>query len=379
MLAGVRLTADDAHLTVAAFDYDVSATVVLDAAVTTPGEMLLHGALLHDLIKNARGRDVTIRAEGSKAIITPGPSRFELQTLPVEDYPALPTFPTGGGTVYVQQFIAAVKKVYTATGVDDTIPMLTGIRIEFDGDRMVLVSTDRFRLATTELTWFPDNPGAEHPPMLIPGRLLKLIATRWGKTTGRLRISLDSGTGDGVAGLALNQDTFTCRLLFGEFVRYKSLFPKQYLTAAVVETKALHEAARLVGLVADRTSPIRLDFAPGQITLSAGAGDEAQGTETVPAVYSGEHMAVSFNPSFLLDGLSVAGQGFIKLSFTTPAKPAVLTAHTDPAATDADGFRYLMMPLRVPGQQTADPATPEPPTQAQAEAEAAADLVAVAA
>ena len=202
VLAGIRIEADDGRLTLAAFDYDVSARVQVDATVTAPGRMLLHGRFLHDLIKGARGRDVTIRAEGSKAIVSPGPSRFELQTLPVEDYPVLPEFPTGGGQVYVQQFIEAVKKVCVATGDGDAIPMLTGIRIEFDGTTMVLVATDRFRIATAEITWFPDDPAAELAPMLIPGRVLKLLLSRWGKATGRLRIGHTTGVGDGLAGIA---------------------------------------------------------------------------------------------------------------------------------------------------------------------------------
>ena len=135
-----------------------------------------------------------------------------------------------------------------------------------------------------------------------------------------------------------------------------------------METQALREAATLIGQVADRTSPIRLSFAPGQITVEAGAGDEAQASETVPAIYDGEPFAVSFNPAFLLDGLTVAGRGFVRFSFTTPSKPAVLTGHLDPTAGYFDGFRYLMMPLRVPGQ-AADPEPENRPTRSTARTE----------
>jgi DNA polymerase III subunit beta len=86
------------------------------------------------------------------------------------------------------------------------------------------------------------------------------------------------------------------------------------------------------------------------LTLEAGAGDEAQASEAMDAVLDGEDITVSFNPSFLLDGLQVIDTQYAQLSFTVASKPAVLMGRPALDAPPQQEFRYLMMPLRVPGQ-----------------------------
>lgn len=344
VLSGVLLDAADGALTVSGFDNDLSIRIRLDAAVASPGRVLLPGRMLFEVVKNSHGRDVVIRTEAGKAVIAPGTSVFTLKALPVEQYPALPDMPVHGGTVFVQQFFAAVKKVLRATGRGDSVPALAGVRVEFDDKRMILVSTDRFRMATAELTWFPDDAAAPADPMLIPGTVLKLITARWGKATGRLRIGCGRDQADGPAGFSFGDETYTSRLLTGDFVDHRSLFAPEYPIGAVVETKPLIAAAKLVALVTDGTSPVHLSFAEGRVAVEA--GDEAHGSETVPCIWHGEPFRISLNPLFLLDGLNVLGRDFVRIGVTAPGKPFVLTAHHDPCADVFDGFRYLMVPMR---------------------------------
>jgi DNA polymerase-3 subunit beta len=68
----------------------------------------------------------------------------------VKDYPPLPQMPDASGAVDSAEFAEAVAQTVIAAGRNDTLPMLTGIRIEIDGDRLTLAATDRFRLAVRE-------------------------------------------------------------------------------------------------------------------------------------------------------------------------------------------------------------------------------------
>ncbi len=77
----------------------------------------------------------------------------------VEDYPTLPTLPEETGVVSSDLFGQAIGQVAVAAGRDDTLPMLTGIRVEISGEKVVLAATDRFRLAVRELTWSTDIGG----------------------------------------------------------------------------------------------------------------------------------------------------------------------------------------------------------------------------
>jgi DNA polymerase-3 subunit beta len=356
----------EGSVTVSGFDYDVSSRAEITADVSEPGRILIHGKLLADIAKSLPNRPVEFATEGSKVLLSCGSTRFTLQTLPVEDYPALPTMPTATGAVTASGLASAVSQVAIAAGRDDTIPMLTGIRVEIEGEKITLVATDRFRLAVRELQWKPEQQDLS-ATALIPSKILSDTAKA---LTGGdwVSLALSSGdTGDGLIGFASGDIGYsesgdgtstggkgsrrmTSRLLSGEFVKYRSLFPTEYNITATVETGPFLEAAKRVSLVADRTSPIRLSFIQGEVTLEAGAGDEAQASEAMDAVLDGDDITVSFNPGFLLDGLHVIDTQYAQLSFTVASKPAVLMGRPALDAPAQEEFRYLMMPLRVPGQ-----------------------------
>ncbi len=112
-----------------------------------------------------------ITAEDGRAVLTCGSATFTLLTMPEEEYPALPEMPPAAGSIGSDAFATAVSQSATAAGRDDTLPALTGVRIEIDGETLTLVSTDRYRLAVRELKWNPSRPELS-AAVLVPARAL---------------------------------------------------------------------------------------------------------------------------------------------------------------------------------------------------------------
>jgi len=150
VLAGLLLEAGPDGLSLSGFDYEVSARVTIAADVLEPGRALVSGRLLADISRSLPARPVEISTEGPKVQLVCGSARFSLLTLPVEDYPTLPEMPGVTGTLSSSLFATAVAQVAIAAGRDDTLPVLTGIRVEIDGDTVTLAATDRYRLAVRE-------------------------------------------------------------------------------------------------------------------------------------------------------------------------------------------------------------------------------------
>lgn len=140
VLAGLLLKAEDGQLSLSSFDYEVSARVHVEAEVEEEGTVLVSGRLLADISRALPNRPVEISTDGVRATVVCGSSRFTLHTLPVEEYPALPQMPNATGTVPGEVFAAAVSQVAIAAGRDDTLPVLTGVRIEIEGDTVTLAS-----------------------------------------------------------------------------------------------------------------------------------------------------------------------------------------------------------------------------------------------
>lgn len=352
VLAGLLVDAHENGLTLSSFDYEVSARVDIPADVAEPGTTLVSGRLLADITKSLPQQAIEVATEDGerKAQLSCGSSRFSLQTLPREDYPSLPAMPEAAGALPGDVFAAAVAQVAVAVGRDDTLPVLTGIRVEFEGDRLVLAATDRYRLAVRELSWTPGRTDLS-TIALVQGRSLAETARALGDADS-VTIALAGGVaGEGLIGFegAAGGESrrTTNRLLDGEFPKYRSLLPSESTSVAVVDSASFLETVKRIALVADRNTPVRLTFDDGSVIVEAGTGDEAQAVETLSCTYVGESLTIAFNPQFLQDGVAALGSDFTEISFTTPTKPAVISGRDDEGVPSDGSYRYLIMPVRL--------------------------------
>ncbi|HTE74556.1 MAG TPA: DNA polymerase III subunit beta [Actinomycetes bacterium] len=348
VLAGLMLDASGGRLMLSSFDYEVSARVEIAADVAEPGVALVSGRLLADISRSLPAKPVEVTTDAAKVVVTCGSSRFTLLTLPVEDYPALPEMPGASGSLHGDLFAAAVAQVSVAAGRDDTLPVLTGVRVEIEGERITMAATDRYRLAVRELSWTPEQSGLS-AIALVPARTLSDTAKALA-AADKVTLALAGATGgDGLVGFEGGGRRTTSRLLDGEFPKYKSLLPSESASVATVDTASLVESVRRVALVAERNTPIRLSFGAGELTLEAGTGDEAQASESLGAALDGDDISIAFNPAYLLDGLGAVDAAHVELRFTASTRPAVLAGKDSADSTAGDDYRYLLMPVRLSG------------------------------
>ncbi|MGI5401569.1 DNA polymerase III subunit beta [Streptomyces sp. CA-135486] len=348
VLAGLLLKAEDGALSFSSFDYEVSARVSVEAEVDEDGTVLVSGRLLADICRALPNRPVEISTDGVRATVVCGSSRFTLHTLPVEEYPALPQMPTATGTVPGEVFASAAAQVAIAAGRDDTLPVLTGVRIEIEGDTVTLASTDRYRFAVREFLWKPENPEASAVALVPAKTLLDTAKALTSGDTVTLALS-GSGAGEGLIGFEGAGRRTTTRLLEGDLPKYRTLFPTEFNSIAVIETAPFVEAVKRVALVAERNTPVRLSFEQGVLILEAGSSDDAQAVERVDAQLEGDDISIAFNPTFLLDGLSAIDSPVAQLSFTTSTKPALLSGKPAVDAEADEAYKYLIMPVRLSG------------------------------
>ncbi|NKE59832.1 DNA polymerase III subunit beta [Lentzea sp. PSKA42] len=346
VLGGVLLDAEsDDSLTVSGFDYEVSAQVGVPATIADGGRALVSGRLLADITKALPNHPVEIAVDGSRMMISCGSARFSLPTMPVEDYPALPSMPQLIGELPGEVFGEAVGQVAVAAGKDDTLPMLTGVRVEIGEGKLTLVATDRFRLAMREFPWEPDASLGE-VAVLVPARTLGDAAKTLGSSGSKVEMSLAAN--DGLLGLSGSGKRTTTRLLDADFPKYRQLLPSEHSAAAIIDIDALQQAIKRVSLVAERGTQVRLEFVDGGLRLSAGGDDEGSAEEELPVEYTGDAVTIAFNPGYLLDGLGAVRTPRVHLSFTTPSRPALLKP-VDEDGNVAPGYLYLLMPVRLPG------------------------------
>lgn len=355
ILAGLMIKADEGRVVLSSFDYETSAEITVAAQVDEPGSALVSGRLLADICRSLPNRPVTLNSDESSVELVCGSARFTLQTLPVNEYPALPTMPEESGVISSGDFAKAVGQVVVAAGRDELLPVFTGVRIEIEGETLSLLATDRYRMALKEIPWRPASTTASGAA-LVQAKVLGETAKSM--TSGEnVTVNLaNAESGDGLIGFAgdgpSGERQMTTRLLDGEFPKVRHLMNVAATVTVRCKTDELLAAVKRVALVAERNTSLAMFIEDGSLRLQAAAGDQAQGVEAIEAQVDieGEQSikAAGFNPHYLTDALQAVDSPFVLFSFTTNGKPCLVQPLPDLDGEPSPDYRHVIMLMRLP-------------------------------
>jgi DNA polymerase III subunit beta len=340
ILAGIMVRATAGRLHLSATDMEISVRDSLEAQVEEEGAVVVPGRLLVDIVRLLPVGEVTLehRADEGVARLTCGSASYQLNTYAAEDFPRLPEIqPESAFTVDREVFLDTIARVGRSASRDESRPVLTGILVRFEGEKLVMAATDSYRLSVKETT-LPAGPGLELEA-IVPARALQEL--------GRVGQGADSDTIE--VGVQENQIVFgvdgvwlTARRIDGQFPNYKQLLPEEFEAEVHLPREELLDVVRRTGLLAQRKSPLRLRFAEGELTVSAQTQDVGEARESLPAGYDGETMEIGFNAEFLRDGLESVTDDTVRLKLISPLRPGLLHG-------ESDDFLYLIMPIRLAG------------------------------
>jgi DNA polymerase-3 subunit beta len=347
ILSGVLIEAEGGTVTFSAFDYESSARTTIGADVAEPGRALVSGRLLADIASRLPAAPVEVAVADGRVSIRCGAGRFTLLPMPVDEYPALPEVAARGGLVPGDVFADAIGQVVLAASRDDVTPVITGVQLEVGPNSLSLVATDRYRVAIRDIPWDAGDSGVSEATALVPARILAEI----GKTFAHaptVQVSIVGDSERELIAFSADERAVTSLLIKGNYPPVKRLFPQTVEDYAVVSTSDLVEAVRRVALVLAREAALRFTFSTDGLTLEAVGGEQAQASETIDAVLTGQDTVVSLKPQFLLDALGAVHSEFVRLGFTrtdNPNKPGpvLITAQTSAEGTGST-FRYLLQP-----------------------------------
>src|SRR5919201_1261793 len=293
ILAGILLRAAGGRLSLAATDMEISLRASLDAQVEDEGSVVVPGRLLVVSVRVLPAGEVTVahRAEEGVVEIVCGSASYRLHTYAAEDFPRLPEIDDEAAfTVDKEAFVDTITRVSRSASRDESRPVLTGVLVRFEGEKLVMAATDSYRLSVKETTLNSPAPSLE---AIIPARALTEL--------GRIA----AGEGELEIGVHENQVVFrvgdvvlTTRRIDGQFVNVKQLIPETFEHVVTMPRGELLDVIRRVAVMAQRNSPLRLQFGDGELRVSARTQDVGEATESMPVAYSGDALEIGFNPEF---------------------------------------------------------------------------------
>ena len=306
LYSGILLQAGQGGLRFTGSDGYVSFEALLPGEYDE-GEILLPG-LVALVVPALTGEEVSLVIEGATAGLAAGASRFTLQTLPADGYPARPADLTPRGGVDAPDFARALRRVLPAvdTAGKTGTPALSGILVRQVHDRLEFLATDKYCLGWATCPFFPVDETS--PDVILPGsivsKLLKLdgeLILEWNENLFRVK------TQDAV---------ITTRTLHGAFPKWKH--PN-------VTWLPIPDLAPAVKRAAAAGSTVTLTFL-GAFLLIESAGEAGSFAETLPFGYS-ESLRLTLSSKMLLDGLAGCGED-AEIGFTAPDKPVHLRSDT---------------------------------------------------
>lgn len=341
-LSGVLLVAADGKLTCRATDLDVAAEVSLPVAAEVEGSVLLPGRLFSNIVSKFPDAAVDIDATGDRVEVRCGRATFNVRSMPVADFPALPEVDRDApsGQIKADAFNRMVTQVARAASSDVARPVLTGVDLAAEDGVITAAATDSYRLAIRALPWEESTSASA----LVPARALSEAAKAGHEAGGSVTIVFEEDK----ASFLLGDRRLTTQLIDGNFPNVRKLLPDGHETSVVVDRPALVEALQRVAVVAlgQANTPVSLTFEDGTVDLQAGNRELGDAAEALPAEIDGPPLTIAFNPTYLLAGLEATGTERIRIELRDGLKPAVLRPHADGDAT-VDDLTYLLMPMRV--------------------------------
>ena len=352
LLGGILVEAGGEALRLSATDMEISIQTSSPAEVEGEGRVVIPARIFNDIVRSLPGGSFSLEhdvSEGTVRLVA-GENEYRIRAYAADDYPQLPVFPSEAeGTFRMsgESLVETVEKVSRSYSRDETRPVLTGILISFEDSRVKMVTTDSYRLSIkeTELATTAFEGSRE---AIIPARSMQEVSRIFGSEGEEdIEVSLSENQ----ALFRIGDVVFGTRLIDGNFPEYRRLLPSDFEREIAIPREELIGTLRRVNLFAARQTPpvpVSLSFSEGAVEVIVRNGEVGDAHERLSASSEDEFL-ISFNPSYLLDGVSAIDSEKVVFKLNEPLKPGLIVPDENGNGEEPD-FLYLIMPMRDPSR-----------------------------
>ena len=339
ILSNVLIEAsDDGSLRLMATDLDLQVDESVPANITQAGATTVSAHTFFDIVRKLpEGSQVELSAADGKMQVVAGRARFNLSTLPRDDFPViaegdLPTrFELPAATL--RQII---DKTRFAISSEETRYYLMGIFLHVADDQLKAAATDGHRLARITL---PKPDGADGmPDVIVPRKCVTELRKLLDELEGTVEISLSATK----VRFGLGSAVLTSKLIDGTFPDYNRVIPTGNDKLLKLDPKTFAAGVDRVSTIAsEKTRAVKMAVDRDKVTLSVTSPENGLAVEEIPADYSSDGIEIGFNARYLMDILSEIDGDTVEVHLADAAAPTLLREN------DKANALYVLMPMRV--------------------------------
>lgn len=336
ILGSVLITTNNKTVIIRATNLEVGVEFQIPATIKTEGSIALPGALLANILASIIDeKEVTIVAKDGVCKITTKTKNLTIKGFLPDDFPTIPYINNGEGFILsASKFIQGVKSVVMSAALSDIKPEIASVYLYQNGDSLVFVATDSFRLAEKKIK---QNGVQLSHGVIIPAKnileMVRVLELESGEVNFLVTKNQISCAGGSIY--------ITSRVVQGMYPDYEQIIPKTNTTEVTLLKEDLTNNLKLSTFFSDKFNKITFSIDPAKkiFTLSTKNTEVGETESNITATLTGEPVEISLNGRHLFDSLSVIEKDSVTIQFNGADKPAVVRGLGDVA------FTYLTMPL----------------------------------
>ena len=348
VLANILIATDEGRLRLSATNLEMGITCWIPARIDEEGSTTVPARTFSDLVGTLPSDQVLFRLDPQTQTLNVrgGSSTNDIKCIDSQEFPPLPV-PDFEGAVQINSgdFREMIHQVVFAASSDEARPVLMGVLVQVDKDKLTMAAADGFRLSVRKAIL--STPSAAPLSSIVPAQALKELARVANDAEEPIYMVLPKGRGQVV--FRVKDVEIVSQLIDGTFPDYQQIIPRSYKSRTLVSTSSLLKACKQAEIFAREGSNVARfniktaqgEMQPSEVEISATSEETGKNETIVEATVDGGGLLIAFNVKFLREALEVIRTPNVALETSAPNAPGVVKPVGD------DQFLHVIMPMHL--------------------------------
>ncbi|MBV6403107.1 MAG: Beta sliding clamp [Anaerolineales bacterium] len=348
VLANVLIASDEGRLRLSATNLEMGITCWIPARIEEEGSTTVPARTFSDLVSTLPSDQVMLKLDTQTQTLNVrgGTSTNDIKCIDAQEFPPLPT-PDLEGAVQINggDFREMIHQVVFAASSDEARPVLMGVLMQVDKDKLTMAAADGFRLSVRKAVLSAPAPASVSA--IVPAQALKELARVASDGEEPIYMVLPKGRGQVV--FRVKDVEVVSQLIDGTFPDFQQIIPRSYKSRTLVSTSSLLKACKQAEIFAREGSNVarfniksaQSDMQPSEVEISATSEETGKNETIVEATVDGGGLLIAFNVKFLREALEVIRTPNVALETSAPNAPGVVKPVGD------DQFLHVIMPMHL--------------------------------
>jgi DNA polymerase-3 subunit beta len=348
VLANVLIASDEGRLRLSATNLEMGITCWIPARIDEEGSTTVPARTFSDLVSTLPSDQVLLKLDPSTQTLNVrgGTSTNDIKCIDAQEFPPMPV-PDFEGAVQINvgDFREMIHQVAFAASSDEARPVLMGVLVQVDQDKLTMAAADGFRLSVRKAVL--STPSPSPVSAIVPAQALKELARVATDSEEPIYMVMPKGRGQVV--FRVKDVEVVSQLIDGTFPDFQQIIPRSYKSRTLVSTSSLLKACKQAEIFAREGSNVarlniksaQSEMQPSEVEISATSEETGKNETIVEATVDGSGLLIAFNVKFLREALEVIRTPNVALETSAPNAPGVVKPVGD------DQFLHVIMPMHL--------------------------------